>query len=66
MYFCISDCDVQFVSPDQGSKSGQFHAPEIINPDKNIHHCLYTFIAKEDERVQIQFKKFSLRGTPPE
>lgn len=61
-----AECDQLIINGEQGPREGIFRAPEIMNPDKHSRQCMYTFIARKGERVQIQFKKFHLRGTPPE
>ncbi|KAL7646245.1 UNVERIFIED_CONTAM: hypothetical protein RMT77_003154 [Armadillidium vulgare] len=60
------ECDQLIINGEQGPREGIFRAPEIMNPDKHSRQCMYTFIARKGERVQIQFKKFHLRGTPPD
>ncbi|XP_055936422.1 cubilin-like isoform X1 [Argiope bruennichi] len=57
-------CDRTFVSS-EGSKNGTFSAPFMINHQNYSRQCIYTFIATEDERVQITFTHFALRGAKP-
>lgn len=56
-----------FVSTPDGLKNGTFVSPVIEN--NNDHHsrqCIYTFVAAENERVQVTFTSFNLRGAHPE
>lgn len=65
--YISSVCDRMFVSNSDGPKNGSFTAPVIEN--NNEHHsrqCIYTFIASENERVQVTFGSFNLRGAHPE
>lgn len=65
-WFVVAECDRMFISSPDGARNGSFAAPIIRNPEKFYHQCIYTFIAAENERVQIRFDNFSLRGSPPE
>lgn len=47
-------------------KNGTFSSPIIINHQNHSRQCIYTFIAGENEKVQISFSDFHLRGTTPE
>ncbi|XP_071539486.1 cubilin-like isoform X3 [Panulirus ornatus] len=59
-------CDRKVVSSENGLREGEFDAPELLNPEGHGRQCIYTFVAAPGERVQIQFHRFNLRGTPPE
>ncbi|XP_037780104.1 uncharacterized protein LOC119576470 [Penaeus monodon] len=59
-------CDRRIVSSENLPKEGEVEAPELMNPEKHGRQCTYTFVAAPGERVQLQFRKFYLRGTPPE
>ena len=48
------------------SKNGTFEAPVFLNPEKVIQQYTFTFIARENERVKLDFDNFGLEGTPPE
>lgn len=60
------ECDRKIVSSENLPKEGEVEAPELMNPEKHGRQCTYTFVAAPGERVQLQFRKFYLRGTPPE
>ncbi|PRD27455.1 UNVERIFIED_CONTAM: Tolloid-like protein 1 [Trichonephila clavipes] len=60
------ECDRIFVSNAEGPKNGSFSAPQLNIPKGHSRHCIYTFIASEEERVQVTFMSFNLRGTNPE
>ena len=62
----LSECDRMFISNPDGLKNGTFRSPHITNEQKHSRQCIYTFIAAENERVQISFSLFDLRGTTPE
>ncbi|GBN01211.1 Cubilin [Araneus ventricosus] len=62
----FSECDRIFVSNAEGPKNGTFRAPQLTIPKGHSRHCIYTFIASENERVQVTFMSFNLRGTIPE
>jgi len=60
-------CDMTFESTSLAkSKNGSFSAPVFLNPEKVIQQCTFTFIARENERVKLEFENFDLEGTPPE
>lgn len=63
--FC-TDCDRMFISNPDGPKNGTFASPFIVNEERHSRQCIYTFVAAENERVQVSFSKFSLRGSAPE
>lgn len=61
------DCDRTFYSRPGGDKNGSFTAPIIENNEQRFsRQCLYTFVAAENERVQVTFNAFNLRGAHPE
>ena len=63
----FSACDMKFESTSlAASKNGSFSAPVFLNPEKVIQQCTFTFIARENERVKLEFENFDLEGTPPE
>ncbi len=67
MYFYVSGCDQSFVSTSSpSSKTGSFHSPAFLNPEEHVLQCTYSFVALENERVQLEFDEFDLQGTPPE
>jgi len=55
-----------FVSSSDGPKNGSFTSPVIENNENHSRQCIYTFIAGENERVQLTFTSFNLRGAHPE
>ncbi|XP_042885956.1 cubilin-like isoform X1 [Penaeus japonicus] len=59
-------CDRRIVSSENLPKEGDVEAPELLNPEKHGLQCTYTFVAAPGERVQLYFRKFYLRGTPPD
>ncbi|KAG8192223.1 hypothetical protein JTE90_014084 [Oedothorax gibbosus] len=59
-------CDRMFVSTADSPKNGTFGAPYMTNQQNYSRQCIYTFIATEDERVQITFTHFALRGSKPQ
>nr|XP_012232025.1 PREDICTED: dorsal-ventral patterning tolloid-like protein 1 isoform X3 [Linepithema humile] len=59
-------CDQKFVSTPEGPENGTFHAPTLINPEKNPRQCVYTFLAGPHQRVELIFTAFGLRGKPPD
>ncbi|XP_024938391.1 bone morphogenetic protein 1 isoform X2 [Cephus cinctus] len=61
-----TECDQKFVSVPDGPHGGTFHAPNLINPTGESQQCIYTFLAGPDQRVEIFFTSFGLRGTPPD
>ena len=60
------DCDRTFINNPDGLKNGSFSSPNLVNEQKHSRQCIYTFIAGENERVQISFSLFDLRGSTPE
>lgn len=65
IYF--SACDKTFESTALAtSKNGSFEAPVFLNPEMVIQQCTFTFIARDNERVKVEFENFDLEGTPPE
>ena len=64
----ILGCDVHFESKGIGValQNGTFLAPTFLNPDMHVWQCTYSFTAKSNERVMIEFEEFDLNGTPPE
>ncbi|XP_044013661.1 dorsal-ventral patterning tolloid-like protein 1 isoform X2 [Aphidius gifuensis] len=59
-------CDQTFVSVHGGPQNGTFNAPILINAKGESQQCVYTFLAASNQRVEIIFTTFGLRGTPPE
>ncbi|XP_042230641.1 cubilin-like isoform X10 [Homarus americanus] len=59
-------CDRKIVSSENGQGEGEFEAPELLNPEGHSRQCIYTFMAAPGEKVELQFNKFNLRGTPPD
>ncbi len=55
-----------FISNPDGLKNGSFTSPTIENEQRHSRQCIFTFIAAENERVQISFSLFNLRGSTPE
>ncbi|XP_042230639.1 cubilin-like isoform X8 [Homarus americanus] len=60
------ECDRKIVSSENGQGEGEFEAPELLNPEGHSRQCIYTFMAAPGEKVELQFNKFNLRGTPPD
>ncbi|XP_037867516.1 cubilin isoform X4 [Bombyx mori] len=61
----LPKCDRTFVSRG-GASNGTFHAPELLNSNNQSRQCLYTFLAAPGQRVLVEFRKFELRGKPPD
>nr|XP_018896176.1 PREDICTED: cubilin isoform X2 [Bemisia tabaci] len=59
-------CDSQFVSVAGGPTNGTFTAPVFENSGGQSVQCVYTFVAAPNQRVEVVFTAFNLRGTPPE
>ncbi|EDW24358.1 GL23444 [Drosophila persimilis] len=59
-------CDQTFVSRIGGPQNGTFSAPLLHNHRNHSRQCLYTFLAGPGQRVEVVFKSFSLRGSPPD
>ncbi|CAG2104253.1 unnamed protein product [Medioppia subpectinata] len=59
-------CDRMFISNPDGLKNGTFRSPHMTNEQKHSRQCIYTFIAAENERIQISFSLFDLRGSTPD
>lgn len=60
------ECDRMFISNPDGLKNGSFSSPTFENEQRHSRQCIFTFIAAENERVQISFSLFNLRGTTPD
>ncbi|KOC68946.1 Tolloid-like protein 1 [Habropoda laboriosa] len=60
-----TECDQKFISTKGGPPNGTFHAPMLINPERDSRQCVYTFFAGQGQRVELVFTSFGLRGTPP-
>ncbi|XP_043287239.1 tolloid-like protein 1 isoform X2 [Venturia canescens] len=61
-----TECDQKFVSIADGPQNGTFEAPSLINPDGESQQCVYTFFAGPEQRVELVFTSFGLRGSPPD
>ncbi|KAH8407152.1 hypothetical protein KR222_009554 [Zaprionus bogoriensis] len=59
-------CDQTFVSRIGGPQNGSFTAPLLHNNRNHSRQCLYTFLAGPGQRVEVVFKSFNLRGSPPD
>ncbi|KAI8044078.1 hypothetical protein M5D96_000228 [Drosophila gunungcola] len=59
-------CDQTFVSRIGGPQNGSFSAPLLHNHRNHSRQCLYTFLAGPGQRVEVVFKSFNLRGSPPD
>ncbi|KAH8312721.1 hypothetical protein KR044_012542 [Drosophila immigrans] len=59
-------CDQTFVSRIGGPQNGSFTAPLLHNHRNHSRQCLYTFLAGPGQRVEVVFKSFNLRGSPPD
>lgn len=62
----FTECDQTFVSRIGGPQNGSFSAPLLHNHRNHSRQCLYTFLAGPGQRVEVVFKSFNLRGSPPE
>ncbi|CAG0891432.1 unnamed protein product [Darwinula stevensoni] len=64
----IYGCDRVLRSGEMGTgeENGTVEGPSLLNPDLHAQHCIYTFVAGMNGRVQITFEAFNLRGQPPE
>lgn len=60
------ECDQRFISIPDGPQNGTFHAPNLVNPDGESQQCIFWFIAAPQQRVELVFTEFGLRGSPPE
>ncbi|EDV91452.1 GH13954 [Drosophila grimshawi] len=60
------ECDQTFVSRIGGPQNGSFTAPLLHNHRNHSRQCLYTFLAGPGQRVEVVFKSFNLRGSPPD
>ena len=49
-----------------GAQNGSFEAPALLNPAGHSKQCVYTFQAAPNQRVELYFTAFNLRGTSPE
>ncbi|CAA9999330.1 unnamed protein product [Nesidiocoris tenuis] len=54
------------VSEVGGPQNGTFAAPVITNPGGHSRQCVYTFLAAPNQRAELIFTNFDLRGTPPD
>ncbi|XP_012263563.1 tolloid-like protein 2 isoform X2 [Athalia rosae] len=61
-----TECDQTFASIPEGPQNGTFTAPTLINPEGDSRQCVYTFLAGPEQRVEIVFTSFGLRGMPPD
>ncbi|KQS38805.1 tolloid-like protein 2 isoform X1 [Drosophila erecta] len=61
-----AECDQTFVSRIGGPQNGSFSAPLLHNHRNHSRQCLYTFLAGPGQRVEVVFKSFNLRGSPPD
>ncbi|KPU72787.1 uncharacterized protein Dana_GF23226, isoform C [Drosophila ananassae] len=61
-----NQCDQTFVSRIGGPQNGSFSAPLLHNHRNHSRQCLYTFLAGPGQRVEVVFKSFNLRGSPPD
>ncbi|XP_073992493.1 cubilin isoform X2 [Rhodnius prolixus] len=61
-----SECDRTFVSRVGGPQNGTFTSPVFLNPEGHSRQCVYTFLAGPNQRAELTFTAFDLRGTPPE
>ncbi|XP_032596426.1 cubilin isoform X2 [Drosophila grimshawi] len=61
-----AECDQTFVSRIGGPQNGSFTAPLLHNHRNHSRQCLYTFLAGPGQRVEVVFKSFNLRGSPPD
>lgn len=66
LYISVSECDRTFVSRVGGPQNGTFTSPVFLNPEGHSRQCVYTFLAGPNQRAELTFTAFDLRGTPPE
>lgn len=59
-------CDRMFSSKPGTAKNGSFTSPSFQNNANHSRQCIYTFQAAENERVEVTFTSFNLRGAHPE
>lgn len=59
-------CDRMFSSKPGTAKNGSFTSPSFQNNANHSRQCIYTFEAAENERVEVTFTSFNLRGAHPE
>ena len=60
------ECDRLYLSGADGVYNGTFESPNLVPEDGHSLQCIYTFVARPNERVEIIFTHFNVRGTPPE
>ena len=59
-------CDRMFASSPGSAKNGSITSPSFQNSANHSRQCIYTFHAAENERVEVTFTSFNLRGAHPE
>lgn len=64
--FTTKGCDQRFISIPDGPQNGTFHAPNMTNSNGDTRQCVYTFFAGPQQRVELVFDTFGLRGKPPD
>ncbi|XP_043464609.1 dorsal-ventral patterning tolloid-like protein 1 isoform X2 [Leptopilina heterotoma] len=64
--FTTKGCDQRFISIPDGPQNGTFHAPNMTNSNRDTRQCVYTFFAGPQQRVELVFDTFGLRGKPPD
>lgn len=46
--------------------NGTFESPTMTAEEGHLYQCIFMFVAKPNERVEVKFTQFNVRGTPPE
>lgn len=64
--YYFSECDRVFVSTPGRPKNGTFESPKLIAEEDRSVQCIFTFVPRPGERVQVAFTHFRVRGIPPE
>ncbi|CAG7826262.1 unnamed protein product, partial [Allacma fusca] len=59
-------CDRLYLSGTDGVYNGSFESPVLVAEEGHSLQCIYMFVARPNERVEIIFTHFNVRGTPPE
>jgi len=63
---CTVDCNVTIYSRDHvyPMKNGTFHSPNYPDHYPNNLRCVFYVIGLPDEKVQLRFTDFNVKGVP--
>ena len=53
------------IDANEAPLEGEFHSPGYPHHYGSNLQCIYTFIGRPNQRVQINFLRFSVKGVPP-